>query len=112
MNLISEKEYKALNYLISQSTDVSTSRSYNNGEHYGALQSLETKGYIKTDMAIHIMGKMHQLGSTYWITGEGFHAYYLYKDQKHWFTLKYVVSQILVPIAIAVTTTFLTRLLW
>ena len=111
MQLISKAEYKALTYLITQSTDVQRARSWNNRQHYGALRSLEAKKYIRTVMSVQILGESIPLGSTYRITSEGFNAYSLYKDQKEWFTPRYVLENIAVPISIAVITTLITLLI-
>ena len=111
MSIISKAEYKALRYLIIQSTDVHQAREYNNGEHRGALHSLESKGFIRTAMSITVLGKPIPLGSDYRITGEGFNAYYLYKDEKQWFTPRYILENIVVPISIALVTTLITLLI-
>ncbi len=109
--LISKAEYTALKYLIEQSTDIQQARSWNNGEHYGPLRSLERKGFIQAAISINVLGESIPIGENYRITGEGFHAYYLYKDQKQWFTPRYVLENVVVPISIAVITTLLTLLI-
>ena len=108
MEFLSKSEYKALRFLLGQSSLTSTEiRSYKNGKFLFSFKNLLNNGLIEQDHKIinHLyVGNEDR----FHITDQGLRAYEIYKERHRWFDLKYVITQIVVPIVIAVTSTLLT----
>ena len=106
--MISKAEYKAMRFLIRRGPDALQIDNYKNGQHRNALKALRAKGFIM----LGVPSKNHpEQNPNYKITSAGYSAYFLYKDEKQWFTPRYVLENIAVPISIAVITTLITLLI-
>lgn len=106
MYLLSKIEFQTLHYLITYGDDALQVESYKNGIYKESLKTLRRKSFLMIGMPF---GKSDSNHATYKITSEEYHAYHLYKDNKQWFTPRYVLENIVVPITIAVITTLILK---
>ena len=106
MYLLSKIEFQTLHYLITHGDDALQVDSYKNGIYKESIKTLRRKGFLMLGVPSERDSSNH---AVYKITLEGFHAYHLYKDNKQWFTPRYVLENVVVPITIAVITTLILK---
>lgn len=107
---ITKQEYKVLrifyknNPISFEWINAYTSKHPKTKEHFRLLHK---NGFIEyvSDIENHIVvGRKNEIQ----ITDKGRKAYSLYKEFHQWFDLKFVITNILLPIVIAIITTIIT----
>lgn len=113
INQITKQEYKILHMFYKKSPiSVELINAYTNKhpKTTNSFRFLHTNGFIEftPDIKNHIVvGTKDEIR----ITDKGRKAYSLYKELHHWFDLKFVVTNIILPIVIAIITTLITLFL-
>lgn len=110
INQLTKQEYKILkmfyknNSLSCDKINAYTTKHPRTKEHFRFLHHngfIEYTPDVKNHIVIGIKNEIR-------ITDKGRKSYSLYKESQHWFDIKFIITNIILPIVIAIITTLIT----